>query len=565
VAASGVPVPMADSRALDTRRILYATLVVLFGFLASGVLGFVRTAVINAQFGTSATLDAFYAAQQIPELIFVLVAGGALGSSFIPVYARMRETADEDAWRLASAVLTLATLAALVLGAGVAIAAPWLVENLLLRGASDAVQALTIELIRPMMVTPMIFAASGLIMGILQSHGLFLLPSVAISMNNIGLIIGALFIAERLPAAEGIAQAGSANVYGLVIGTILAALLHLGVQLPGLVRIRARLRLLLAVRVQGVRDVLWLMIPRVLGLAVTQINFLVNIALTASMVDGSYVALRTAFTLMYFALGIIGQSVGTAVFPTLAALASQGDWDAYKMRLAGAMRAVLFVALPATAAMMVLAVPLVSIYERGQWTAESTAATAWALTFYATGIAGFALLEILNRAFYALSDTATPVTIGVLAMIANIIASLALIQVMGDPDSLARGPFAGLALANAATTLVEAGILWFLMYRRVRQRGGTAGLYSRSILNMLVRSALAAGVMAIVLVLISSTLAAWPGLAIVLVCAPAGAIVYLAAGIVLNVEEARGIPRALGRRLGRRRAVAATPVGSDDR
>ncbi|HEX2907506.1 MAG TPA: lipid II flippase MurJ, partial [Phototrophicaceae bacterium] len=327
---------MTASRALSNRQVARAALVVILGFLASGVLGFIRVLIVSRQFGTSEALDAFYAAQQIPELIFVLVAGGALGSSFIPIYAKLREEDEEQAWRLASGVMTLAALAAGVLGLLVIILAPWLVGSVLLPGRSPEAQALTINLTRLMMVTPFIFSISGLVMGILQSHGVFLLPALAISMNNIGIMIGALLLAPALPPVSGVAQVGNANVYGLAYGAILSAGLHLAVQVPGLFQIRARLRPLPDPRISGVVRVLALMGPRVLGLAVVQVNFFVNIILTAPMIEGSYTALRTAFTLMFSVLGIIAQSVGSAVFPTLSALAAADDLPGFKDRLAAA-------------------------------------------------------------------------------------------------------------------------------------------------------------------------------------------------------------------------------------
>ena len=433
-------------------------------------------------------MDAFLAAQQIPELIFTLVAGGALGSSFIPIYAQRRATDEDEAWRLASAVMTLASLAAGIFGLLVAIFANPIVEYILLADSAPELQALTADMMRMMMVTPFIFSISGLIMGILQSHGLFLLPSIAISMNNIGIMFGAIFLApllisEPYTATDIIAnssaltignlntlpidQVGNASVYGLAYGAVLSAFLHLLVQIPGLFSIKAKLRFLPSRTIEGVSDVIKLMGPRVLGLGVVQINFLVNIILATNMASGSLTALRTAFTLMFFALGIIGQSVGSALFPTLSALFAEHDMEGFKDRLASGMRSVLFLAFPATVAFIVMGEPIVSIFERGQWTLESTQGTAWALAFYATGIAGFVLLEILSRAFYALSDTWTPVLIGIGAMLSNIVLSLIFIQFIGNPNDLARGSFAGLALANALTTLIESLILWWIMSRRV--------------------------------------------------------------------------------------------------
>lgn len=542
---------MTESKALSNQQIATAALTVLFGFLASGVLGFIRTLVVSAAFGTSEALDAFYAAQRIPEIIFVLVAGGALGSSFIPIYAKLREEDQDQAWKLASAVMTLAAMGAAVLGILVGLFAPFLVENFLLTESSPETQQLTAEMVRLMMVTPVIFAISGLVMGILQSHGLFLLPSVAISMNNIGIMIGALLIAPALSPAVGVAQVGDNNVYGLAYGAILSALLHLLVQLPGLWQIRAKLRPLPDFRIEGVLKVLTLMGPRVLGLAVVQVNFVVNIVLTDGMVAGSLVALTTAFTLMFFALGVIAQSVGSAVFPSLAALAAEENYEGFKNRLSNAMRSVLFLALPATITLIVLGEPLVSIFERGEWTAESTVATAWALSFYAIGIVGFALLELLSRAFYALSDTWTPVVIGIGAMVSNIIFSLIFIQFIGDPNSLTHGSFAGLALANALTTLVEALVLWWLMRRRIGDKSETSGINDGFIISGAWRAGAASILMGIVMFAVVTSLNTLPGILIAAIGSILGGLVFFIASFALRLDEARLIPMMILRKVRR--------------
>jgi putative peptidoglycan lipid II flippase len=532
------------ARSLSNAQVLRAALVVLVGFLASGVLGLVRLAIVSNQFGTSEALDAFTAAQRIPETIFTLVAGGALGSSFIPVYARVRDEDVAQAWQLASAVITLSALSAGILGLVVFVLADPIASHILLSGRSAETQALTAHLMRLMMITPFIFSISGLLMGILQSHGVFLLPSIAISMNNIGIIIGAVLIAPNLTPSAGVAQVNANNIYGLAYGAVLSAMLHLVVQLPGLWGLRPSLRFLPSWRITGVLDVLWLMIPRSLGLGVVQLNYLVNIALGSRMLEGSLVALNTAFMLMFFALGVIGQSVGSAVFPTLATLYAQNDMEGYKNRLRVALRSVLFLAIPATAVFILLGEPLVSVFERGEWTRTSTQATAWALAFYAVGIVGFALLEVLSRAFYAIADTWTPVIVGIGAMVSNIVLSLLLVQVIGSPTDLARGQFAGLALANALTTNIEALLLWALLRRRLGDMG------EREVLAMVWRVVLATVAMSAVL---WGLLQALPerDWRVLIMGGVIGGATFFVVCVALNVSEAKVVPLALVRRLRR--------------
>jgi putative peptidoglycan lipid II flippase len=519
------------SSALSNRQIAHAALIVVFGFVTSGLLGLIRTAVISARFGTSNNLDAFYVAQRIPETIFVLVAGGALGSAFIPVFSRFLAANDrENAWRLASATLTLVALLSVVLALLGGLFAPWLVPAVLAPGKPSEVQTLIVSLTQIMLLTTIVFSISGLMMGILNAHQIFWLPALAPAMYNIGLIIGAL--------------AGD-TIYGLAWGAVLGASLHLVVQLPGLLRI-GRPRFLPNWRVPGVREVTLLMAPRLLGLAVVQINFTVNTAFSSTMVEGSYTALTTAWFLLFFALGIIGQSIGAAVFPSLSALAAEGNIEEFKNRLSNAMRGVLFLAFPATIGLIVLGSPIISlVFERNQWTPASTAGTAWALAFFAIGIAGHSLLEVLSRAFYSLSDTRTPVVIGVISMLSNIVLSVIFIRVIGDPASLSRGAFGGLALANSLTTLWEALALWWLLRRRI------GSIHDRHIMDGAWRAIVAALVMGGVLLLARNTLKDSGAFLMTIVGVALGAGAFFVFSAALGINEARTVPRMILQRVRR--------------
>lgn len=556
----------AQSRALSNSQIFRAAAIVLVGFLASGVLGLLRTAIFSAQFGASSELGAFYTAQQIPELLFNLVAGGALGSSFIPVYSRfLSRNKDEEAWNLASAVMTLSILAALILGLFLIVLAPVYMPILYSR---TLYQTLAIQLTQIMMFTTVIFAASGLLMGILNAHQSFLLPALALSMNNVGLIFGALVLAPALSTTVGvfayppispllafkqfpdvdmlifITIPPSVNVYGLALGAVLGALLHLTIQLPGLREVKARLRFLPDLSISGVWEVLKLMIPRVFGLAVTRINFLVNFFFANMMVLGSETAFNTAWILMFFTLGIIAQSVGTAVFPSLSALIAENDIQGFKNRLSRAMRSILFLSLPATIGLILLGeIVIALLFERGLWTRVDTQATAWALSFLALGIVGHGLLEVLSRAFYAMSDTVTPVIIGVISLVTNIALSIIFIQFIGDPDSLERGAFAGLALANSVTTLLEAGVLWILLRHRI---GSIEDTY---VLIGIIKTMVASLLMGAVIVVLMPMLQEMPLLLQVSGVGASAILVFFAVSFILGLEEAKVIPATILRRV----------------
>ncbi len=525
----------SKARALSARQIARAASVVMLAYIASGVLGMVRQSAINAAFGASYKLDAFMAAQRVPETLFVLVAGGALGSAFIPVFTRFLAQGDTvGAQRLANAVLTLVVMTALVLvGLAFVLAEP-IVQRLLVPSAPKAMQALAVELMRIMLLTVLIFSVSGLLMGVLNAHQHFLSPALAPSMYNLGLIFGALVLAR------------GGNVHGLAWGAVLGALLHLGVQLPALWWLRFRFRPLLGWRVAGVYEVLSLMGPRVLGLGVVQVNFWVNTALASGMMEGSVTALSVAFTLMFTVLGILGQSVGTAVFPTLSTLSARQEVENFRRTLSSALSGVLFLSIPAGIGMAAIGKPLVALlFQRGEWTAVDTAGTAWALAFFSVGLAAHTVLEVLVRAFYALHDTWTPVKVGSATMLLNIALSLVLIRAFGYPHStdFAHGPFGGLALAMSIATALESSTLWALL------RGRVGGLEEKRVLGGAARTLLASLVMAVAVQGTLRALAGAPTLTRTLAATVLGAVVFWGAALALRVEEARSYPRALLRRL----------------
>ena len=529
--------PSAGARALNMRQLARAAGIVMLAYVASGVLGIVRQAAIGAAFGAGAELDAFVAAQRVPETLFVLVAGGALGSAFIPVLASFLAQSDEDsARRLTDAVITWLAIIAGALALGAAIFAGPIVRLTLLRGADPATQALAIELMRIMLLTVIIFAISGLFMGLLNAHQHFLGPALAPSAYNLGLIFGALVLAR------------GGNVRGLAWGAVIGAALHLLVQVPALARIGFRYRPLPSWRVPGLGEVLRLMGPRVLGLGIVQVNFWVNTALASGMQAGSVAALNNAFILMFTVIGVLGQSVGTAVFPTLSTLSAQRDTAELRRTLSRALSSVLFLSIPAGIGLAVAAEPIVAlIYQRGAWTASDTAGTAWALAFFSLGLAGHTVLEILVRAFYALHDTWTPVKIGTLTMLLNIALALGLIRIFGYPGQteFARGPFGGLALAMSIATALESTALWIILRRRI------GGLDERRVLGGAARTLLAAGAMALVAGAFLRAASDLPALLRVAGAVGLGAIAFWAAALLLGVAEAEALPRLVLARLRR--------------
>ncbi|HHH41819.1 MAG TPA: murein biosynthesis integral membrane protein MurJ [Chloroflexi bacterium] len=511
------------------RRIARAATLVMALFVLSRALGLARQMVVGALFGTSAAYDAYLAAVRIPDILFTLIAGGALGSAFIPTFTGYFARGDpEGGWRLTSGVINLLVVA-LTAAAGLAwLAAPALVAFVLAPGFPPAQQALTVSLMRMMLVAPLFFGVSGVVMGVLNARQHFLLPALAPSFLNLSLIGAAWLLAPRM------------GVRALALGYVLGAVLHLLVQLPGLAWVGARYRPLLTLHDPGVREVLRLMAPRVLGLAAVQLNFVVNTNIASRLGEGAVSALNYAWLLMLLPQGVFAQAVATAAFPTFAEQAARGDRAEMRGTLASTLRSVLFLTVPAAVGLLVLARPLVALlFERGAFQAGSTAAVAWALAFYALGLVGHAGVEIVARAFYALHDTWTPVWVGGLAMGLNVVLSLTLPAAFswaGLP------PHAGLALANSVATLLEmAGLLALL-----RPRLG--GLEERALAASVGRSGAAAAAMAGALILWQRGVGGAGALVVGGGGALMGALLYLVAALLLRADEPRAVVRLLRRR-----------------
>jgi len=442
----------------------------MVAFVVANLFGLVRQVIINRTFGTSADLDAYFAAFRVPDLIFNVIAGGALGSAFIPTFTGLLIADNKrEAWRLVASLinmlLVLVTAIALITG----LLAPVLIRNLLAPGFSAEQVALTSALMRIMLLSTVIFGVSGLLMGVHHAHKHFLVPAVAPILYNLGIIGGAVLLTPRW------------GVHGLAWGVVLGALGHIGIQVPRLLRYDWRFVLELGLRNEHVREAGRLMLPRMFGLAVWQINFWVNIAIASRLPVGSISGLTIAFQIFTFPQAVIAQAIATAVFPTLSEQAARNDKIAMRGTLGSSLRGVLYLAIPATVGLILLGRPIIALLFQNQtFTEHSTDLVNWALGWYALGLVSHSVVEIVTRAFYALKDTRTPVAIGVGAMILNVVLSLTLTTVFANFGSLPHG---GLALANTLATTVELIVLLILL--RPRLAGLSSGGVGSSIAHTL--------------------------------------------------------------------------------
>jgi putative peptidoglycan lipid II flippase len=521
---------------------LVNTLIVAGGYLLSRVLGLVRDVIILGQFGTGREIDAYRATFGILDLIYLVIAGGALGSAFIPVFTGLlSEKQEADAWRLANAVLNLALIALLAACALIALLADPLVALTIGSGFDPAKRALTAQILRLLLIQPVLLGVGGLAKATLESFDRFALPAIGANLYNLGIIGGAL-----LASWLGIA--------GLVWGVVAGAALFLLVQLPGLRGVGWRYMPTLRFDAPGVRQVGRLLGPRLIGQSAWQIGLVAIASFASQLGEGAVTANAAAIQLMMLPHGLLALSLGTVIFPRLARHYATGDMASLRAVALGAVRSVLFLALPAATLLALLSTPVVrALYQRGKFGAISTALTAEALTFYALGLAAFAAAEIIVRTFYAMRDTRTPVYIGVGAVLMNIVLGWTFLRL-----GLGLG---GLALAFSTANIAETITLLALL-------SGLLGALGSAFWHAIGRMALAALAFGAALLgalrlseaalpfLRAGDTYHWPAdflplIAWLAVVCSAGTAIYLGGAAALGVEEVQtliGKIAALGRR-----------------
>ncbi|HVL67109.1 MAG TPA: murein biosynthesis integral membrane protein MurJ [Vicinamibacterales bacterium] len=421
----------------------------------SRLLGLVREMVLAAIFGAGTQMDAFNVAFRIPNLLRDLFAEGAMTAAFVPTFTRTLTThGREAAWRLGNLVLNALVLVTAVLVIAGILFAPEITGLLAPKFAEvDGKLELTTAMTRLMLPFLTMLAIAAAMMGMLNSLRRFFVPSLSPAMFNVASIFSALALAPLMP------RVGLEPIVGLAIGTLLGGLGQIALQWPALRREGFRYQPVISFRDPALLEILRLMGPATLGLAAVQINVAVNTFLASGQQEGAVSWLQYAFRLMYLPIGIFGVSIATASLPDISRQAAAADLKAVRGSVSRGLRLMLMLNVPATVGLVVLAEPIVSmIYERRAFSPEDTAATALALMFYAPGLIGYSAVKIASPTFYSMRDSRTPVLVSVGSVAVNLGLNLVLVRVMG---------YAGLALGTAVAALFNAGLLLWLLRRRL--------------------------------------------------------------------------------------------------
>ena len=537
--------PISNDSDQRTRNLAKSTLIVMIAFAVAKVISLGQVVIIADQVGAGSEWDTFVSANRIPELIFTLIAGGALSHAFIPIFGGYLAKGDQTgAWRIASHVINVIFTATFLASLIAFIAAPWIVENVVAPGFNDSETIQTVEIMRILLVTTLIFSISGIVMGILHSHNHFLLPALAPIMFDLGILFGVIVLLDSM------------GVQGIALGAVLGATMHLGIQVPGLIRYKARWTAELGLNDPELRRVIRLMLPRVAGLGVFSFNFLVMNNIASRLGEGSVSALDWGWRLMQIPQTLIGTAMGVVIFPTLAALSELGDISGKRDAMAGALRFILITSIPSAIGLIMVGHPIIGILESGQFDASASSLVFSTLQFFALGLIVHSALEVIARSFYADKDTLTPLYAALGGATINLILSLTLSEV-GKVDMLKlsnlaladssvfdgfisaeRGRVGMLALANSLGVFFEVGFLLILLRRRWE------GIREAALAQTVFKTTVASLIMALVIVITHNALiaAGFDGgrrnaLIQTLLEISAGGLTFLVVSWLLRMEE----------------------------
>lgn len=430
-----------------------SALIVAAAFIASRILGLAREVILAYRFGTTGEYDAYVAAFRVPDLLFLVIMAGSFGAAFVPVFAGFLARGDDGrAWRLASAVLTLAAIVVVVAALTAFVVAGPLVRQLVAPGLSDDDQQLTVSTMRILLLSPVFLGLGIAAKGILEAQDLFTLPAIAPLLYNVAIIVGAIAIAP------------SFGVEGVAASVVVGAILHLAIQLPGLVASGFRYVPSLDLSTPGLARVGQLLGPRLIGQAAFQLNFIVVTSLASETGEGRVAALNLGWQLLMLPHGVVALSISTVVFPTMARLYETGDLVSFRRMVGQALRPLIFFALPAAVILFGFRTAIVrTLFQLGAFNAESTQLVAEPLAILALGLLGYGLVEVLTRVFYAMHDTRTPVIAGIIIIGINIAVGWLFLDRFGH---------LALAMSLSLSTTYEAIIL--LAVLRARLGGITA-------------------------------------------------------------------------------------------
>lgn len=524
--------------------------------LMSRLTGLAREILMARLFGAGLVYDAFLLGFRIPNLARDLFAEGALSSAFVPTFTEY--LASKDKKQAAALSSLVATAIILIVGAlcvlGI-IFAPALVQLLApgfrqIPGKFELAVAMT----RIMFPFLLLVALAAQAMGVLNACGQFGVPALASTMFNVGSVgFGLLFGFLLAPWLQ------LSPIEGMAVGVVMGGALQLAWQMPSLYRAGFRYRPMIDWSDPGLRRIIRLMGPAIVGSAAVQVNVMVNTNFASSLTDavrgadGPVSWLGYAFRFMQLPLGLFGVAMATATLPSISRSAASGNFDEFRRTLSRSLATVFLLTAPSSVGLIVLGQSIIgSIYQGGRFELYDTQQTAAALSYFAVGLMGYAGVKVLTPAFYALNDSRSPMYVSLLSILINYAAASSMIHLAGFGH-------AGLALSTSLVALFSFVVLFALLRARLK------GIYGRDLVRSFFKVGLAAAAMGVVIWASSAGILFWVGLrrlgflADIAVSIPLGLLVYYWVCSLLRVPELEPAFRALIspllQRVGRGRAT----------
>jgi putative peptidoglycan lipid II flippase len=533
--------------------------IVSIAVMFSRVLGLVREQIFAYYFGAGFLYDAYVVAFRIPNVLRDLFAEGALSAAFVKVFTDYQiNKSEKEAWKLASLVLNaLAVVLSVITIIGIIFSRQFI--DLIADGFSPEKAALATTLTQIMFPFILLVALAAVAMGVLNTKGVFGVPASASTVFNIVSIIFGLALAFWLSGGGWLVAGGDKDaipgaaaqwaIIGMAIGTLIGGASQFLMQIPSLYKVGFRFAPVLSFTDPGVKRVMALMAPAILGTSAVQINVLVN-TYFVSQIEGAQGWLSYAFRLMQFPIGIFGVAIGTASVPVLSRMASEGRIKDFRDTLSSSMNLVFLMTLPSACGLVVLGEPIIRlIYERGKFDASATLMTAYALAGYSIGLTGYAAIKVLSPAFYAMDDAKTPMIIALASILVNTLASYFFLRLFA-PYGFGH---IGVALSTSIVALVNFFALVLLMRKKIKRLNG------REIISGFTRIAVASAVMSAVCWFSYSFLhAQFGGKSFTFkaiecfVPIGLGGIVFFVMAKLLKVKEIDKLYNAFARKLGRK-------------
>ncbi len=492
------------------RHLFRSSLAVILLFALDKVVGLLRTQLVGHAFGTSPAYDAFTAANQLPEVFVTLIAGGALAAAFIPVYsAYLTSDRAREGLRVANATLTLVFLILGSVSAIGAILAPWITSSILVPDFSPEQQALTAELMRIILLQTTLFGVSGVLSSYLNAHQHFILPALAPLALQFGYFFGLFVLVPTL------------GIHGLAWGTVLGGLLHILIQVPGMIRYHFRLRPTLGRHLPGVGEIVRLMGPRIVTLGAVQLADLFIIRLSSGLSAGSTSGYFYGYYLQQLPETLFGTAIAIVIFPTMAEHFNAGRIADLKHTAMKALRIIWWLTVPTAAGLILLGRPAITLFlQRGAFDADSTNLVYAVVIAFSLRVVSEASLEVLARLFYAQHNTRTPMFVALVWLAITVILLYSLVELLG---------VAGLALASSISFTIQSLLLYLLNRRKL------GSLEERELLFSLGRAAIATAGMSLAIILVGQFIAA--PLPLLVVGGGLGLFVYLLIQYLLRSEE----------------------------